>query len=75
MGANDTAPLLENYAYQLHGVTYLPHYRNEQVYVGPGYPVASNTYSAVELVNAGANKIAMMLWSRGKVGVINSLNF
>ena len=74
MGANDEAPLFQNIAYQLHGVNYLPHYRNESIFVGPGYPQHSRIYSAVELVNAGANKIVMNLWSRGKVGVIDRLN-
>jgi hypothetical protein len=74
MGANDESPLYQNIAYQLRGVNYLPHYRNESIFVGPSYPTQSRIYSATELVNAGANKIVMNLWSRGKVGVVDRLN-
>ena len=72
---HDTASLVENYAYQVHGVTYLPHYRNESLFVGPGYPRQSNhVYTAEDLTKAGANRITLMLWSRGKVGVVNHIN-
>ena len=41
--------------YQLHGITYLPHYIEKNVYVSPGYGAENhNEYSANELVNAGA---------------------
>ena len=72
---HDTAARVDNYGYQVNGVTYLPHYRNESLFVGPGYPRQSNhVYTAEELTKAGANRIALMLWPRGKVGVVNYIN-
>lgn len=72
---HDTTPRVENYAYQVNGVTYLPHYRNESLFVGPGYPRLSNhVYTAEDLNKVGANRITLMLWPRGKVGVVNHIN-
>ena len=68
---HDRAPLVENYAYQLKSVTFLPHYRNENIFVGPGYPRQTTTvYTADELLKAGAERIVISLWSRGKMGVV-----
>lgn len=47
--------------YYLNGITYLPHYVDRDVYVGPGYgtmqddgTINSDTYTANELKQAGA---------------------
>jgi hypothetical protein len=74
MQTHDTVPLVENYGYQLNGVTYLPHYRNDAFFVGPGYPRHNSAvYTKEELSLSGANKVALMLWSRGKTGIVNNL--
>jgi hypothetical protein len=68
----DTVDRIENNAYQLKGVTYLPHYRNDGYFVGPGYPRHNlSVYSVSELLTAGANRVTLMLWSRGKTGVVS----
>lgn len=73
--SSEAAPLVTNVAYKLGGITYLPHYRNWNVFVGPGYPRAnSKRYTKAELVNAGAEAVEKMLWSRGEHGVINDVN-
>jgi len=71
----DSGALVENYGYKLYEVTYLPHYRNENLFVGPGYPRHNQrVYTVDELVKAGAYRLTMLLWSRGKMGVINKFN-
>jgi hypothetical protein len=68
----DTVDRVENNAYQLNGVTYLPHYRNDGYFVGPGYPTHNRSvYTVSELLTAGASRISLMLWSRGKTGVVS----
>jgi hypothetical protein len=68
----DTVDRIENYAYQLNGVTYLPHYRNENLFVGPGYPTHNKfVYTVDDLLWVGANRINLMLWSRGKIGIVD----
>jgi hypothetical protein len=57
--------------YKKDGVTYVPHYRNSSIFVGPGYPHACNKrYTAEELVLAGAKKDVGMLWSRAQHGEV-----
>ena len=57
--------------YKKNGITYLPHYRNWSIFVGPGYPHACNKrYTAEELVAAGATKDVGMLWSRAQHGEV-----
>lgn len=59
------APLFERHAYQLNGVTYLPHY-TKNVFVGPGYPLHNEReYTAGELEQAGAVKVKTFLFARG----------
>ena len=68
----EAAPVTAQTAYKLKDVTYVPHYRNSSLYVGPGYPKFNrSTYSAAELVLAGAASVHEMLWSRGAYGTVN----
>ena len=70
--AQDTVDRIENHAFQLNAVTYLPHYRNDQFFVGPGYPTHNRSvYTISELMAAGATRISLMLWSRGKTGIVD----
>lgn len=58
-------------AYVYQGVTYVPHYRNLSVYVGPGYPIhTQKRWSAEELVEAGATPKQTALWVRGTYGTV-----
>jgi hypothetical protein len=53
-------------------VTYLPHYRNFNVYVGPGYGNGNyDLYTLNELVDAGAKVEMRFLWTRGSHGEVN----
>lgn len=71
----DLAEVIENVTYHLRGITYVPHYRNKNVFVAPGYPNKnSNIYSMMELMEAGAQKRVRMLWQRGEYGVITPGN-
>lgn len=57
--------------YQLNGITYLPHYRNKEIFVGPGYPrQAPQRFSGAELEEMGAVKTLKNLWVRGAYGVV-----
>ncbi len=65
----------EAIVYELNGITYVPHYRNDSIYVGPGYPLHNkNRYSDVDLQVMGAQPKPMMLWSRGKNGAVSNSN-
>lgn len=69
------APLFPTETYSLNGVTYVPHFRNVSVYVGPGYPRhTTQRYTAAELIAAGATKAVSMLWSRGVHGTVDELH-
>jgi hypothetical protein len=70
----ETAPLVPQLAYKLGGITYVPHYRNSSVYVGPGYHLTHKRYSAEQLVLAGAAAVTQMLWIRGNYGVVTDGN-
>ena len=71
----EAAPCVAQIAYKLKDVTYVPHYRNCHLYVGPGYPKFNRTtYSAAELVLAGAAAVHEMLWNRANHGIINEVN-
>jgi hypothetical protein len=69
----ESAPLIAQMAYKLNGVTYLPHYRNASVYVGPGYPKTPR-YSAEQLALAGATAVNEMLWVRGNHGIVTDIH-
>jgi hypothetical protein len=61
------------HALVLHGVPYLPHYRNIDVYVGPGYGQTNfDRYSAQQLLLKGAQYQPELLWERGVNGVISA---
>ena len=71
----EAAPVTAQAAYKLKDVTYVPHYRNCNLFVGPGYPKFNRTtYSAAELVLAGAAAVHEMLWSRSNHGIVNEAN-
>lgn len=55
--------------YVVNGVTYVPHYLNDQFFVGPGYPRHhTKCWSSEELIRAGARQQGLMLWPRAKHG-------
>ena len=57
------------------GITYVPHFRNPSVFVGPGYPRHTQTqYSVNDLIQGGARKEAHLLWRRSSTGVVNANN-
>ena len=56
-------------AYVVDDVTYVPHYINDQFFVGPGFPrFQTKLYSADDLLRAGAKPKWLMLWPRTKHG-------
>lgn len=72
---NVKAELYEQTVYVLRGITYVPHYRNSDIFVGPGYPVHNKTrYSAVELELFGATPRMDHLWKRGQSGRVSDNN-
>jgi len=62
----DKAPTFPYIVYRLRGTTYVPHY-NHEVYVGPGYDKTGQSYTAEELISAGATPAKQMLWKRNKI--------
>jgi hypothetical protein len=59
--------------YTANGVTYVPHYRNTSVFVGPGYPRRTQAqYSANDLVQGGAQRELALLWRRSSSGVVDA---
>lgn len=71
----EAAPVTAQVAYKLRDVTYVPHYRNSSLYVGPGYPKFNRSvYTAAELVLAGAASVHEVLWSRGTYGIVNAIH-
>jgi len=56
--------------YVLKGITYVPHYRNESVYVGPAYDWNQTAYSPEYLQRQGASVGTLYLWKRGISGQI-----
>ena len=73
MNTADRKAEKEAYAvYELRGVTYVPHYRNENVYVGPGYGKHNfDRYNSAELMLKGAKLKTAALWFRGTKGIVN----
>jgi hypothetical protein len=59
-----------------HGdVVYVPHFRNSDMFVGPGYPrFTKQIYNEFELVRGGAVQESMPLWTRGKYGIVDDRN-
>jgi hypothetical protein len=53
------------------GILYVPHYKDADKFVGPGYCKQNvNCYSADLLLNKGAVETSEMLWSRSKDHVV-----
>jgi hypothetical protein len=60
--------------YTLEGIYYVPHYLNENVFVGPGYGRHNGAaYSEKFLLDQGAKKEIMLLWHRHNFGVIKNV--
>jgi hypothetical protein len=75
LGSNLPEERVPSHALVLKGVPYLPHYRNADIYVGPGYGKHNfDRYSAQQLLLKGARYQPEMLWSRGVDGVVNEQN-
>ncbi len=75
MAQNLRVSQYEQAAYELRGIVYVPHYRNNAIFVGPGYPVHNVTrYSAEELMLMGAVPRVEFLWSRGTSGRVDARN-
>ena len=71
----EAAPIGAQVTYKIKDVTYVPHFRNSDIYVGPGYPRANkDRYSAAQLIAAGAVATSNLLWSRGIHGVVTDNN-
>ena len=61
----DPADKVSTIVYTLNGITYLPHYRQVNCYVRPGYGREHyETHTAAQLVNAGAITSTEYLFSR-----------
>jgi hypothetical protein len=74
-GSNLPAERFAMYALVLNGVPYLPHYRNVDIYVGPGYGKHNfDRYSAQQLLLKGAQWQPKLLWERGVNGIVNERN-
>lgn len=75
MSETSKAATYESITYRKDGVTFVPHYRNSAVFVGPGYPRHNpKRYSEAELLEAGAVKLQASLWQRGTTGVVTDAN-
>ena len=69
MDQNKQVSLYEQAAYELRGIVYVPHYRNSDIFVGPGYPMHNMTiYTAADLLALGAVERTEFLWQRGTGG-------
>lgn len=74
-GTNQPAERVPVRVFVLNGVPYLPHYRNADVFVGPGYGKHNfKTYSSADLLAAGATPEGKMLWARGDNGIVDERN-
>lgn len=63
--SNPLAVLVEYVVYDYEGITYVPHYRNSSIFVGPGYPKQNkHRYSDKELQMLGAKPRVALLWQR-----------
>ncbi len=69
MAQNLRVSQYEQAAYELRGIVYVPHYRNNAIFVGPGYPRHNVTiYTAADLLALGAVERTEFLWQRGTGG-------
>ncbi len=72
---NDPELTYEQTVYHLNGITYLPHYRNCEIFIGPGYPRHNlKRYSSRELEQLGAVAAKEFLWIRGNFGKVSDGN-
>jgi len=76
MNTADRKAEYEEYTvYKLRGLTYVPHYRNKNVYVGLGYGQRNfERYNAAELMLMGAKPDKAHLWVRGEKGIVDAKN-
>ena len=59
--------------FNLNGVTYLPHYQDSKLYVGPGYPRHNkNIYTSADLLTMGAKASMSHIWKRVEHGKLHS---
>jgi hypothetical protein len=73
MNSDKKAELIIQPVFVLNGITYVPHYRNHEIFVGPGYPKHNQRrYSVFDLVQMGAQQASAPLWHRSSFGVVNS---
>ena len=71
----ESAPRDSQMCFIKHGVTYVPHYRNKNIFVGPGYPkLNQNRFTREELLTRGAKYVDKMLWPRGEHGFVDAAN-
>jgi len=72
---NVIAERFEAIAYELNGVTFLPHYRNRTIFVSPGYPLHNKMrFTDVEMQLMGAKPKMERLWVRGDNGAVSDGN-
>lgn len=75
LGQNAPADLFESLTFVLKGITYVPHYRNRKVFVGPGYGRHNlKRYTQEQLLVKGAKPVTQMLWHRGGEGIVSDDN-
>ena len=71
----DSTPREFQKVYRHGDVVYVPHFRNSDMFVGPGYPrFTKQIYNEFELVRRGAVQESMPLWTRGKYGIVDDRN-
>jgi len=70
--ADEKAELHKYTVFKLNGITYVPHYRDTQRYVSPGYGrFHKNVFTASDLFSAGAVPTVAFLWKRSEFGILN----
>jgi hypothetical protein len=63
----DYAEKKDYLTFKLDGITYLPHYQDAKLFVGPGYPrLTKAVFTSDELLQAGAKASMLHLWIRPK---------
>lgn len=73
--SNPAPDTFEYVVYDLRGVSYVPHFRNKNIYVGPGYPRHNLTrFTDLELQLMGAKPRVEHLWHRGDSGRVDDRN-
>lgn len=75
LGSNGPAEHFEALTFVRKGITYVPHYRNRNIFVGLGYGRHNFTrYTQQELLLLGAKPVTQMLWHRGGEGIVDDRN-